>query len=260
MILGISGNFKGHLGQVNNEDNGIDLPKCIFPIYVKGMNSYLSIYPVSEEYLRITEDYDYQIEPEISLFLNVEYRDGKVNNIVVTHYTLFNDCSIRNRNIKKISKKKNWGYCSKGAYSKPISLCAYSENSELERLRIVSFIKRENNIHQYNEDCSIKEYTLQYNKLLSWIKNTINNQEETEEKDNLINLLKTCEYPKNIQVAIGATRYTDFGKNNFLKPGDEVIILLYEEGKYNEKHIEKIVTNCYLDKEDIVTIYQKVVL
>ncbi|ASA54488.1 DUF5718 family protein [Vibrio gazogenes] len=260
MIFGISGNFKGHLGQVNKGNNNIDIPGCIFPIYAKGMDGYLSVYPVSEDYLRITNDYNYQIEPEISLFFDVQYKDGKVVNLSATHYTLFNDCSIRSNDIKKISLKKNWGTCSKGAYLKPIPLCSYAEDSELENLRIVSFVKRNNVLHQYNEDCSTKEYTFKYDTLLSWIKDTINSQEETEVKDDLINILESCDFPETIQIAIGATRYTDFGKDNFLKNGDEVFILLYKDGQYDKEEIEKIVNNYDLDKENIVNIYQKVII
>lgn len=260
MILGISGNFKGHLDPLNQEDNDVDIPRCMFPIYAKGIGGYLSVYPVSKEYLRITNSYNYQIEPEISLFLDVKYENGKVFSLNATHYTLFNDCSIRNDNIKRIALKKNWGKCSKGAYLKAIPLLSYSEGSALEKLRIVSFLKRDNVLHQYTEDCAITEYTFKYEKLLSWIKETINNQEETEVKDNLINMLRTCHFPESIQVAIGATRYTDYGKENFLKHGDEVFILLYENDKYDKEKIEQIIVDDRLGMVDIVNICQKVIL
>lgn len=258
MILGISGNFKGHLGQVHGNDTGIDEPKCIFPIFCNGAQSPLNIYPVSDKYLQITDEYNYQIEPEIALFLDVEYKEGVISTIDVTHYTLFNDCSIRSGNISKISEKKNWGQYSKGAHLKPIPIHSYDKSSGLDRLRIVSYIKRDNVFHQYNEDCSVREYTFQYDDLLSWITTTINNQKESDTHDNILGLIKNSQFPKQIQIAIGATRYTEFGSKNFLKSGDEVIIAMYDENQHKPQDVHDIITKNDISNHDIVCLCQQV--
>jgi len=44
--------------------------------------------------------------------------------------------------------------------------------------------------------------------------------------------LKDAGYPTQAIISIGATRYTHFGETNFLKEGDEVIVVVYNNDKY----------------------------
>ena len=60
-------------------------------------------------------------------------------------------------------------------------------------------------------------------------------------------------------VSIGATRYTDFGKENFLQKGDEAVVVLYPEDKYKGEEITGFVQNADYSKTDISFLVQKIV-
>ncbi len=116
--LGIAGNFAGHLEQAGEATDFIDVevndphqPKALFPLYVPSeVESFLSVYPFSHEYIIPPNDADnLQIEPEVALVCDVEYKDGKVVSLKPIKFGAFNDCSIRKPNAIKISEKKNWG-------------------------------------------------------------------------------------------------------------------------------------------------------
>ncbi len=259
MILGISGNFKGHLQQTSNTDKKNGLPGCIFPIYARSQkNKNYSTYPINKEYLLIEPDKNYQIEPEICITLSVSYENSKIKELKATHYTLFNDFSIRDENVKKISAKKNWGNSCKGMADKKIPIISFDRNSEFNKLRIASYIIRDENFYEYTEDCSVQEYTYNYDELLAWIRNTINSQLENEIKDNILSIIEENNYPQEIDIAIGATRYTPYGKSNFSKENDTVIIVLYSEGEHSKFDIKKMIYNQDLDHENLVFIRQKI--
>ena len=44
--------------------------------------------------------------------------------------------------------------------------------------------------------------------------------------------MKKSEYPTSIWVALGAGEYTEWGQKNFLQPGDESLVIIYDEKKY----------------------------
>ena len=41
-------------------------------------------------------------------------------------------------------------------------------------------------------------------------------------------------------ISIGATRYTPFGEQNFLQPGDESIVVVYDARRYNAEQIRQM--------------------
>ena len=43
--------------------------------------------------------------------------------------------------------------------------------------------------------------------------------------------MKKSEYPTSIWVALGAGEYTEWGQKNFLQPGDESLVIIYDENK-----------------------------
>jgi hypothetical protein len=41
--------------------------------------------------------------------------------------------------------------------------------------------------------------------------------------------LRDAGRPERAVIGIGATRYTDFGESNYLQPGDESIVVVYDD-------------------------------
>lgn len=54
----------------------------------------------------------------------------------------------------------------------------------------------------------------------------MNNQPDQGPMNNIRELLQAANYPQQTIISIGATRYTEFGEHNFLKPGDIAIIAI----------------------------------
>ena len=113
--LGVAGNFAGHLEQAGEASDFKDLeiedaraPKGVFPFYVPGQGShFLHRYPISAERVRLgSEDEKHQIEPEVSLLCELEYRGDRIAGIVPREAMAHNDCSIRREGAKKISEKR----------------------------------------------------------------------------------------------------------------------------------------------------------
>ena len=61
-------------------------------------------------------------------------------------------------------------------------------------------------------------------------------------------------------ISIGATRYTDFGKNNFLQANDKSVVILYPSSKYTDEEILAIVKNQDYSHKDISLLCQDIVL
>jgi len=61
-------------------------------------------------------------------------------------------------------------------------------------------------------------------------------------------------------ISIGATSYTNFGENNYLKIGDECFVFIYDSNKYSLAEIEQFVKNDkILQKEDISILKQTII-
>ena len=56
-------------------------------------------------------------------------------------------------------------------------------------------------------------------------------------------LIKTADYPSNVIISVGATRYTEFGETTFLKSGDTSIVMLYNSEFYSASDISDLVTS-----------------
>ncbi|MBR6834629.1 MAG: hypothetical protein IKM72_01320, partial [Oscillospiraceae bacterium] len=69
--------------------------------------------------------------------------------------------------------------------------------------------------------------------------------------ENINAYLNAAGRPERILVSIGATRYTEFGKTNFLTYGDHSVVVLYPASEYSSDEIEKMVLENDLEKEDI---------
>jgi len=266
--LGIAGNFALHLQQAGEAEDFKDVhvddenaPKGIFPFYLPGTDKgVLSEYPLSCTTQALhSSDEKIQAEPEVALLCDLEYTDGKVSAIKPTAFGAYNDCSIRRKGAKKISEKKNWGADTKGISENLISLDKFEEGGMLDNWRISSFLRRDGNVFRYGEDVEISGYSYFYKQLLEWVQDKLNTQEEDGPLEDIAAYIKECDYPKQMLISIGATRYTNYGETTFLEKGDEVYVVLYDNNIFCKNPILcKVVAN-KLDEEGICYLHQKVI-
>jgi len=88
-----------------------------------------------------------------------------------------------------------------------------------------------------------------YEKLILWMIEKFNEQKDEGPAENINLYLNQINQPEMIFISIGATRYTDFGEHNYLKKGDNTIILLYPNSEFSENEILELVkTNNFSDK------------
>jgi hypothetical protein len=255
--LGIAGNFALHLAQAGELEDFKDVitedeasPKGVFPFYLPKPKNYsdakeiLSTYPLSSKYIKLPkQDVNVQAEPEVGLICEIQYKDGKVSKIVPKYFGAYNDCSIRVAGANKISDKKNWGENSKGLSDRLIKIDKFEEGGVMDNYAICSFLRRKNNLVQYGEDVELNGYSYFYDKLTSWIKNQINTQKDFGPLENVLEYIKACEYPKELIISIGATRYTEYGEKTFLKNGDEVVVVLYNTELYTLDDLINTINN-----------------
>ncbi len=269
--LGIAGNFALHLDQAGEAEDFKDVitedeaaPKGMFPFYLPCESAIapkqLSVNPFSSTTIRLpnaTENV--QAEPEVAIICELDYKDGKVASIKPTHFCAYNDCSIRRKGAKKISEKKNWGAHTKGIAELHIPIDKYTIGGIKDSYKIVSFLKRDDEVYQYGEDVELNGYSYLYEKLLDWMKNQINTQQDSGPLEPILEYIKACNYPKKAVISIGATRYTHFGETNFLKPGDEIFVVLYHKEQDDLSSVGACV-EAGLFKPDMSVLHQEVIL
>ena len=237
ICLGVAGNFANHLEQagevkdfVNVEVKEENAPKGIFPFYLPGHKSFLGVYPISKDYLVLPEhEANAQVEPEIGILFDVVYSDDKkVKDLIPKMFTVFNDTTIRKEGAKKISEKKNWHENSKGKSRRWIKIDKFSKGGVMDNFHLRSYLIRDGVKYEYGVDAPLLGYSYFYEKLVDWLIDKINNQQDFGPLEDIMKYFKECNYPKTIFVSIGATAYAPFGEKNYLKEGDEVIVEAYD--------------------------------
>jgi len=263
--FGIAGNFAHHLDQagessdfVNVETEEENAPKGLFPFYVPHSKSFLGIYPLNSEKIVAPKGVDgnLQLEPEMAILWEIEYEDEKVKSIQAKKFGAYNDCSIRKEGAKKISEKKNWGENTKGISKTLFDIDKFEEGGILDNYHIASFLKRDGKIYEYGEDSAVITYNYFYDKLKNWIIDKLNNQKDFGPLEDLHNLLKEANFPKEMLISIGATSYTEFGEKTFLEEGDEVFVVVYNSNKYS---FETIKNSLDKELEGVSKLHQKIV-
>ncbi|WP_024873246.1 DUF5718 family protein [Tolumonas lignilytica] len=266
--FGVAGNFAGHLEQAGEASDFVNVkvkdtiqPKAIFPFYVPHhSDSFLSVYPVSHDRIQFPKGADnLQIEPEVCLICDVEYENNQVKALVPREFAAFNDCSIRRPGARKISEKKNWGAASKGMSLQRLALDKFSAGGELDHYHIASFLRRNNVCHAYGLDSPAIEYSYFHETLLDWVIEKMNNQKDEGPAEDIAALLAKAKYPQRVIISIGATRYTPFGEQNFLQPGDESIVVVYDARRYNADQIKQMASSGELIGEGMSVLCQRVV-
>jgi len=269
--LGIAGNFALHLAQAGELEEFKDIitadeaaPKGIFPFYlpslVKNAKSILNTYPLSSDTIKLPyEDVNVQAEPEVGLICTLEYSNKKLSKIKPTHFGAYNDCSIRVAGANKISDKKNWGPDSKGLSDTLINIDKFSDGGIMDNYSICSFLRRNGEVHAYGEDVELNGYSYFYEKLLDWMSNQINEQKDFGPLEHLSEYIREADYPNQAIISIGATRYTPYGETTFLKPNDEVIIVVYDTKKISTKDLVKAIKNNSYNAKNMSILSQKVI-
>ncbi len=233
----VAGNFANHLGEAGEADefsviktDEKNAPKGMFPFYIKGHKSFLGTYPICDEIVLThgREDENLQVEAEVALICDFVYENGKVVDLIPTHFSAFNDCSIRVTNGEKLSTKKNWGENTKGISQDIIKIDDFSQKGVLSKYHITSFVKRDGIVHDYGTTSAVKSYCYFFEKLRVWMIDKLNNQEDCGPLEELTQFMTNAKDAKGILIAAGATAYADFGKKNFVQKGDEIFVYVYD--------------------------------
>lgn len=235
-VFGVAGNFTGHLEQAGEASDFVAVkaswgrPKGMFPIYLPIHGHRLGTWPFSDEELALpATDADVQPEPEVAFRCTISYDKRGVTGIEPTAFAAFDDTSIRRPPAPKISLKKNWGPCSKGVSSEWLSLDRFDASGTLNHHRLTCFLMREGACIAYGEDSAIRDYSTIYGDLLGWMTDKLRSQHDHGPLEDLNALINLAGRPTEMILSIGATRYTDIGTGNFVRPGDEVVIVVYDE-------------------------------
>ncbi|RXJ83716.1 DUF5718 family protein [Arcobacter sp. CECT 8985] len=243
----VAGNFANHLGEAGEADEfsviqteDKNAPKGLFPFYIKDHDSFLGTYPICDEEILThgRENENLQVEAEVALICDFEYENEKIVDIIPKRFAAFNDCSIRTNDSKKLSCKKNWGEKTKGISQDFIKIDSFDKKeSILNRFHIASFLRRDGILHDYGTVSAVKSYSYFFNQLKDWMVNKFNTQEDCGPLEELTPFLKNAKKAKGIIIAAGATAYSEFGKHNYLKKGDEIFIYVYNAHIYSYQDI-----------------------
>ncbi len=264
--FGIAGNFTHHLEQAGESEDFIDVevdeesaPKGIFPTYIPWSETFLGIYPFSEDKISLMDKDNIQMEPEVALICEIDYNKNKIANITPTHFMAYNDCSIRAKGAKKISYKKNWGLNSKGVSGSRLKIGNFSLGCVTDDYSLTSFIKRDNRVIQYGENSALLDYSYFYEKLISWIVDKLNNQHDHGPLEDLNTLILEARKPEKMIISIGASRYTEFGESNYLKSGDIIYVIVYNHKRYEHSSIIEMVKRDEFASGQISVLRQEVI-
>lgn len=235
--IGVAGNFAGHLEQAGEDRDFVAVdaepaaPKGIFPFFTPGRDGFLGEYPISSERIAWTTTGDVQIEPELGVLCVVDFDDaGAVIELRPQWAAAFNDCSARRPGANKISEKKNWGECSKGLAVNGFVIDEIEPGGATSSMRIACFMRRDSRAYEYGVDSAVAEYSYYGSKLLDWIVERLRDQtnQQGSPLEDVGAMLGDCGSPGEVLIGIGATRYTEFGETNFLRPGDESLVIVYD--------------------------------
>ncbi|WP_390675682.1 DUF5718 family protein [Algisphaera agarilytica] len=271
--FGVAGNFTGHLEQAGEASDFVNIqaaagaPKGVFPFYVpqaqdnptpqaEGCGAqrqspgshFLHTFPLSPDTIEHPGDIqgqaaNLQIEPELALLCELSYDDAQqVTAIRPTHCAAYNDCSTRRPDATKISQKKNWGPNTKGLASDQwLLLDSFDEAGILQHFRVACYLLRDGELHTYGEDSPVAGpdgYGYMYQQLLDWLIERFNTQQDEGPLEDLAQWLAVAGHPHRAVISIGATRYTELGETTFLQPGDDSIVVAYDQRLHNTAGIE----------------------
>ncbi|MGB5866691.1 MAG: DUF5718 family protein [Arcobacteraceae bacterium] len=232
--FGVAGNFANHLGEAGEADefsviqtDEKDAPKGLFPFYIPNHDTFLGDFPICTDKINHNGIEELQVEAEVALICDFEFKDGKLIDLQPKYFGAFNDCSNRVQNGHKLSTKKNWGVASKGIAPDFIKIDTFEESGIIGQYHIASFIRRDGILRDYGANSAVKSYSYFFKQLKDWMIEKFNNQEDLGPLEEINPFIKDLDKHKGLVIAAGATAYTDFGKKHFLEKGDEIFIYVY---------------------------------
>lgn len=254
--FGVAGNFTGHLEQAGEAESfkaikvaDAAAPKALFPTYippsknaqdksgVKAAPAFLNVFPFDAQKIVFPKgEQKLQIEPEMAIVFDARWQDGSLVGLEPRYFGASNDVSIRKEGELKISVKKNWGPSSKGFSQDAIKV----EPGIFDRYRVASYLLRDGKLFEYGEDSPVNGYSYFGKKLNDWLLDKFNNQKDLGPAENVHDYLRQAGFPTKIFVSVGATRYSDFGKENFLQSGDDSIVALYPDS-CSKENLERMI-------------------
>lgn len=266
--FGVAGNFTGHLEQAGEAESFKDIkvadaaaPKALFPTYIPAaagageIPSFLTVFPFDAKKIVFPKNEEkIQIEPEMAIVFDAAWKDGELVSLEPRCFGASNDVSIRKEGALKISVKKNWGPSSKGFSERAIKV----EPGIFDRYRIASYLRRDDKLFEYGENSPVNGYSYFGKKLKDWLLDKFNNQKDVGPAENIHSYLKAAGFPQKIFVSVGATRYSDFGKENFLQSGDDSIVAVYPDS-YSKEEVERMILSGQTG-EGVSLLCQRVVL
>ncbi len=275
--FGVAGNFTGHLEQAGEAESFKDIktvdaaaPKALFPTYIPvrkneiegglaaascAVPKFLTVFPFDAKKIVFPKGEEkIQIEPEMAVVFDALWKGRDLCGLEPKFFGASNDVSIRKEGALKISVKKNWGPSSKG-FSK---MAVKYEKGIFDRYRIASYLRRDGKLFEYGENSPVIGYSYFGQKLKDWLLEKFNRQEDLGPAENVHEYLREAGFPKKIFVSVGATRYSDFGKTNFLRAGDDSIVAVYPDSLSKEE-IEKMILSG-AQGEGLSILVQRVVL
>ncbi|MCI6218085.1 MAG: DUF5718 family protein [Helicobacter sp.] len=235
--FGVADNFAGHAEQAGEyfvcvPNTHTSMPKGLFPFYIPRpySESFLNRFCIHDNIiLPLDSTLKLQAEPEIALMVDVAYEGEYVKSVFPTHFMAFDDTSIRNlKTATKLSEKKNFSIGSKGV-GNIIALDKFSKAGMLDDYLLTCFHIRDGVMRVYGENSCVVTYNYFYETLLDWIVDRLNNQPDFDRFYELAPIVQASGFPKRMLIAVGATRYTEFGSSEegFLREGDTVIVVAY---------------------------------
>jgi hypothetical protein len=232
--FGVAGNFANHLGEAGEADEFSvietkekDAPKGLFPFYIPHHQTFLGEFPICNDIIKHKDIEHMQVEAEVALICDFEYKEGKLTDIIPRYFSAFNDCSNRIQDGNKLSTKKNWGKNSKGISTDFIKIDCFTKEGILDKFHIASFVKREGILKDYGTLSAVNSYSYFFEQLKHWMIDKFNTQEDCGPLEELSPFIANIQGAKGLLIAAGATAYTEFGKYNFLQRGDEIFIYVY---------------------------------
>lgn len=266
--LGVSGNFAGHLEQATkNIDFGsagseeTNAPKGLFPIYVPSTTGrFLETYPISSSRLVMPNNTaKLKIEPEVALFCEVSYDGDRVVKLEPRYFTTYNDCSIHNLDVYKISEKKNWGPESKGLSESVVEIDNFRKGGIMDHYRLACYHKRDGELHAYGVDSPLSGYSYFHERLVTWIIDKMNMQTDQGPFEDIAKMLKQANFPEVALIGIGATRYSDYGERVYLEARDESIVVAYDARQHSVDDIEQLLSEG-VDEGDGLSVLRQIVV
>eukprot|EP00931_Biecheleriopsis_adriatica_P009032 TRINITY_DN110145_c0_g1_i1.p1 TRINITY_DN110145_c0_g1~~TRINITY_DN110145_c0_g1_i1.p1 ORF type:complete len:418 (+),score=71.87 TRINITY_DN110145_c0_g1_i1:59-1312(+) len=282
--LGVAGNVAGHMEQAGEADStsppapsaataDAATPTAVFTFYAPLPHT---IDATEEEVLQMYQTFpvtnavidfpkfgaNVQVEPEIGLYADIVYTPSgdRVERLVPRRLAAFNDCSIRQLDGSELLReKKNWGFGSKGISLRSFRIHSFSPGSLVDSLVLVSYIRREGQIHQYSVHAPARNYLMFYEPLLDWIVDRINNQTKGGKFEEILPQLEASDYPTSMWIALGAGEYTEWGQQNFLRPKDESLVLLYNEQIFPDGPDSTVLETLFEDQkapEGVIALHQ----